>query len=108
MADKIKCKKVSYSSQVFALEDLIRIVKKSDRDTVPIRAYKCDFCGKWHLTSHKDKLEDKIQKYLGIIRELRANNKELKIIATKHFKHHRKYIENADKSHCEDNPIELI
>ena len=50
-AMKRKCEKVAYGSKAFAENDIARIKNKSIRDTQPQRAYKCEKCGLWHLTS---------------------------------------------------------
>ena len=68
--DNFECKKVKYSSEEFALFDIKRIDKKSDRETKPIRTYFCH-CGSWHLTSKIDKKDQ-------IISELRVEISDLK------------------------------
>lgn len=64
-----ECKKVQYASEEYALFDVRRIKKISDRSKMPVRAYLC-FCGSWHLTSRADKKDE-------IISELKIKNKEL-------------------------------
>ena len=45
------CKKVSYRDKDQAVTAL-HAIKNCDNDgKKPIRAYECDRCGKWHLTS---------------------------------------------------------
>jgi len=63
------CKKVKYASEEYALFDVSRIKKKSNRDIVPFRVYLCH-CGSWHLTSKLDKREAEIN-------ELKIKNIEL-------------------------------
>jgi hypothetical protein len=63
------CKKVKYASEEYALFDVSRIKKKSNRDIVPFRVYFCN-CGSWHLTSKLDKREAEIN-------ELKIKNIEL-------------------------------
>jgi len=63
------CKKVKYASEEYALFDVSRIKKKSNRDIVPFRVYFCH-CGSWHLTSKLDKREAEIN-------ELKIKNIEL-------------------------------
>ena len=64
-----ECKKVQYASEEYALFDVRRIKKISERSKMPVRAYLC-FCGSWHLTSRADKKDE-------IISELQIKNKEL-------------------------------
>jgi hypothetical protein len=52
------CEKVRYTSERFALMDIKRIKKISTRDKIPVRAYFCDLCGFWHLTSAKSKNDE--------------------------------------------------
>lgn len=66
-----ECKKVQYASEEYALFDVCRIKKISNRSKMPVRAYLC-FCGSWHLTSRADKKDE-------IISELKIKNKELEI-----------------------------
>lgn len=47
------CNKVKYASEALALSDIARIRKKSTREKIPTRAYKCSG-GAWHLTSRPD------------------------------------------------------
>lgn len=49
-----RCKKVSYSSEKFALIDIKRFKFIDDGRTKPIRAYLCNNCKTWHLTSKID------------------------------------------------------
>ena len=56
------CTKVKYGSKAFAEMDIFRIKNRINYDhkvletplKVPIRAYKCKFCGGWHLTSQEE------------------------------------------------------
>lgn len=64
-----ECKKVQYASEEYALFDVRRIKKISERSKMPVRAYLC-FCGSWHLTSRADKKDE-------IISELKIKNNEL-------------------------------
>ena len=67
--NNFECKKVQYSSEEYALFDVRRIKKISERSKMPVRAYLC-FCGSWHLTSRADKKDE-------IISELKIKNNEL-------------------------------
>ena len=46
---ELPCKKTIYHSREEA-EDMIRYIEET-RVTREIKAYKCDICGFWHLTS---------------------------------------------------------
>lgn len=46
---ELPCKKTIYHSREEA-EDMIRYINET-RVTREIKAYKCDICGFWHLTS---------------------------------------------------------
>jgi len=45
-----KCKKATFDTWWDAGARLTEIKKNSDREDVPQRTYKCEKCGKWHLT----------------------------------------------------------
>ena len=53
MKPKEYCKKVSFATEAGANADIIKIKNKSNRKTIPIRAYHCWKCNGWHLTSKK-------------------------------------------------------
>jgi hypothetical protein len=69
------CLKTQYTTEDFALSDIIRIKKKSTRDNVPKRAYFCGLCNFWHLTSQTDKYEERLN---AKITELKEEVKVLK------------------------------
>jgi hypothetical protein len=50
------CKKTIYNSLAEA-EDMIKYIKEN-RVVRDIKAYKCDVCGFWHLTSRKEGRKD--------------------------------------------------
>ena len=68
------CKKVSFDSK----EDANRRVKEIDleekRDKNPIRSYRCEQCGQWHLTSVSKKTYKHIKKLPEIRKERRINS----------------------------------
>jgi len=45
------CPKVHFHSYKLAQDKLKIIMRTSQRKKIPVRAYKCDKCGLWHLTS---------------------------------------------------------
>lgn len=47
------CKKVSFIDEKFADEYITKLHKTSKRKLVPVRAYLCEKCLTWHLTSIK-------------------------------------------------------
>jgi hypothetical protein len=48
---QVVCVKRRYTGQPLAEFELKHIRAKSTRDHVPLRAYSCQHCGGWHLTS---------------------------------------------------------
>lgn len=65
------CKKTKYSTQQFALDDIERIRKTSNRDVVPAREYWCTECKCWHLTSkpdYKDKLVEILRNEINVLK----------------------------------------
>jgi hypothetical protein len=77
-----ECKKVKYSSEKFALYDVERIKKKSDREKIPFRVYFCH-CGSWHLTIKFDKRVAEINEHKIKKSELQKELNELKRNANK-------------------------
>lgn len=45
------CRKRRYRDEAAALVDLARIIYTSTSSKVPVRAYRCENCAGWHLTS---------------------------------------------------------
>lgn len=45
------CKKISYHDHTEAVKALHEICNRKGDNVKPCRAYQCDNCGKWHLTS---------------------------------------------------------
>lgn len=80
-------KKVQYTSERFAMMDIARIKKISSRDKVPVRAYFCDICNLWHLTSSGDRKEEAKNKRIltleGDIKKLKIEIEELKKTSNK-------------------------
>lgn len=64
-----KCKKVSYSSEKFAMQDVKRFSFIDDGRDKPIRAYKCVLCKTYHLTKSLD--------YVSSIHLLKNENETL-------------------------------
>lgn len=47
----VACEKQRYRDVCVALTELERIGRHASHAYVPIRAYQCEWCGGWHLTS---------------------------------------------------------
>ena len=73
----MKCGKVCYSSQEFALQDVERINRISKRDKIPKRAYYCHDCKSWHLSSKDDYKDAEILKLRNDIQLLKEENLKL-------------------------------
>jgi len=56
--EKERCKKVSFINEDFAIQYLKKLKETSVRTKVPSRAYLCETCLNWHLTSKGDYNED--------------------------------------------------
>lgn len=50
----MKCNKVKFSNEKFAIEYIEKLKSTSIRDVKPLRAYLCPYCTTWHLTSKLD------------------------------------------------------
>ena len=79
---EITCKKSKYVSEEFALIELKNIQKRSKRKVIPVRAYLCKHCGKWHLTSQpsafvlQEENELLKKKVLELQETIKENNKK--------------------------------
>lgn len=51
LKEKERCKKVSFINEDFALQYIKKLKETSVRTKVPSRAYLCETCLNWHLTS---------------------------------------------------------
>lgn len=61
METKQYCRKVSFADEKSANDYLQRLSKTSIREVVPQRAYLCEKCNAWHLTSKKYFFDAKIE-----------------------------------------------
>jgi hypothetical protein len=81
-----KCKKSSFKDQESANKYILKLQATSKRDRIPQRAYLCEKCNTWHLTSKPDynkvetiskieNIEDKdgISNYELIVKELKLD-----------------------------------
>lgn len=62
-------KKIAYSSYEEADEAARKYMSKHPKEAVPVTAYKCAFCGKWHIghsTHKKENDNPNVVPYLGI------------------------------------------
>lgn len=77
----MECTKSQYTTERFALADIARIKKISSRDKVPVRAYFCDKCNFWHLTSEKNKKDQKNNdKIIALESEVKSLTTELEAL----------------------------
>lgn len=82
---KYTCKKVSYSTKEFADLDIARIIKHSNRTSLPTRSYKCKKCNTWHLTKNGSQI---VLREINLILTkenelLKLENKKLKAKSSK-------------------------
>lgn len=56
--DSVVCVKHRYQAQGDAIMDMLGIQAEYGKRGLPRRAYQCDFCGGWHLTSQISIKED--------------------------------------------------
>lgn len=65
-----ECSKVKFATEVAAQLHIAKLKRTSNRNKIPKRAYLCEHCNGWHLTS-SDKNEDTWrEKYRNEIRRL--------------------------------------
>jgi len=78
MEKQNNCTKTQYMSETFANIEIKRIRSNSNRDKVPKRAYKCDDCGFWHLTSLSTQKQVRKPKEMMIIDNQKSEIDRLK------------------------------
>lgn len=71
----MKCKKVSFADEKFAQIYIDKLQKTSNRRLIPVRAYLCEKCLLWHLTS----IESRENMQL-VYKERQINNLKAKVI----------------------------
>lgn len=71
----MECRKVFFADEKFALQYIAKLNKTSYRERKPVRAYLCQHCLNWHLTSIECKENMEIV-YLG----RQINNLKAKIL----------------------------
>lgn len=76
------CKKAFFINEDFAEQYITKLKKTSIRDRKPIRAYLCQKCFNWHLTSIEDKnltyLKRQIDNLKNKVLHLEKENDKLK------------------------------
>ena len=72
------CVKTKYATEQFALDDIARIKKSSTRAKIPTKAYLCEKCSFWHLTSKDDIVHKQVLELLQELTKLRKENEKLK------------------------------
>jgi hypothetical protein len=82
------CKKVYFRDEQYALEYISKLKKTSCRERKPVRAYLCEKCLNWHLTSIETKdtmevvyLRREITNLKAKIQLLKEENETLKTIS---------------------------
>ena len=72
------CKKAAFRDEVAADLFIAGLYKKTKvRARMPKRSYYCDKCGFWHITSKKDRLQERIEELEA---ELSRKNAELELL----------------------------
>ena len=94
---EIKCHKVKFSSEKFAVEHLERIHKNGKGEKLPVEAYLCRTCGSWHVTSNKSSSYNKLSDLETENKKLKQENHELRISLAKA----QKELKNSPKSKLE-------
>ena len=51
---KHRCRKVRYRDKQLALQVVRHFARNGTRDVKPIRAYQCNACNGWHITSQEN------------------------------------------------------
>jgi hypothetical protein len=94
------CKKTKYSSKEYAEFGIVHIQEKSFKAKIPVRAYLCEKCKCWHLTSKPDYFE--LQKEIELLKE---RNKELENVVKENelLKEKNKELGNLSKSESYNN-----
>lgn len=69
--NSIDCKKVRFSSEAFANIHIAKLKSTSTRKKIPNRAYLCEHCNLWHLTSSDKKDLELVEKYRLEVKRLR-------------------------------------
>ena len=70
----MKCNKTYFATEEAALFYIEKLKKTSVRDRVPRRAYLCQNCLKWHLTSSDSKAEFYLKKIAKLKQELASRS----------------------------------
>ena len=106
MKEVFICTKSRYASEKMALIDIKRFAKESTRKEIPIRAYHCDKCNSWHLTSRPDidflvnenkNLKEELEKRIN---EVRTLNKTIITFENRKI--------NSEKMEEQDNRIKKL
>jgi hypothetical protein len=90
------CSKTAYETEDLALIKIneIKDKEKGTKKRIPIRAYKCDKCNYFHLTSFTKQKQKKIQdiyssvqyKYRYEIRRVKSKKTKVKVLKFRHNK----------------------
>lgn len=75
------CKKTSFANEESANHYIKKLKKTSTRSVIPVRAYLCEKCHNWHLTSiptKEQKVIDNLEKHIKNLK-LKINKLEKKL-----------------------------
>lgn len=76
-----KCNKVRFINETMAQLYIAKLKATSNREKIPKRAYLCEHCSAWHLTSsdeNKDNWREKYIKQIIILKQI-ITNQNIKI-----------------------------
>ena len=83
--ENVRCDKVSFLNEKYANEHIAKIKKESKRKVIPTRAYECNKCPNWHLTSQPNwresikTMEGQVTKLKGQVQSLERRNSALRV-----------------------------
>jgi len=103
MEPGLVCKKVVFANEDFALKYIKRLKESSTRQKIPQRAYLCEVCFNWHLTSslewnEEDDLVKKLKRDIAKLeRKLLERDNRIKRLEREKEKHHAQVYELNQK-----------
>lgn len=102
--DKTYCKKVSFLDEANALKYIKKLKETSKRVKVPQRAYLCEVCLNWHLTSSTEAINPDSNQVTTLKttidrleRKLTASENRVKRLEKEKVKHHEQVYELNQK-----------
>lgn len=93
-----KCYKASFINEKFAQEYLNKLKQTSVRLKKPKRAYLCEHCLNWHLTSSPEEKDDSVpdkrdKKIEGLENQIKNLNMQISVLVSKN-NNQKKQIQN--------------